>query len=75
MNELFPIEESLSPKLAWLRAHGLEVWKTESEDEPWTCAKFSNGLPDMDGAVFADTEEEVILSWCARTGLVHYSIE
>lgn len=82
------LPESLSPKLAWLRKHGLvteffsEALEMD-EDEfgndvfPWTCHVIKT-----DGSTYSPreigggrTEEEAILNYCQKAGIKHYSLE
>ncbi len=82
-SELFEVPESLSPKLKWMRAHGLV---TEFDEElvhmpespetgetcyPWVCYSC---VDDM-AYGFGESEEDAIADACSRLGLVHYSFK
>lgn len=61
--ELFPTEESLSPRLLWLRKHGLATFKNAAGK--WGVA------PVFTSA----TEDEAILTYCEEHGLKHWTLE
>ena len=86
-DDLFPnLPETLSPKLSWLRKHGLVTSLDDDLDElfespetgdicfPWLCGK-------KDGDLCAEntgggrTEDEAILNYCEKTGTKHWSLE
>lgn len=81
--DLFPIPESLSPKLAWLRANGLRAEfdprfdGTEESPEtgetvyPWLCGKL-DGEPERYGVGM--TDEDAIWDYCRKNDLTHYSL-
>jgi hypothetical protein len=90
MNEdLFPGTFSLSPKLEWLKQHGLRtVFDADQLDcpespetgevcYPWLCAPKSN----MDSWTFdyrlgvGRCEEDAIVDYCMKTGTPHYSLK
>jgi hypothetical protein len=83
MTELFDIPESLSPKLKWLKQHGL-VTKYDAELEccpespetgetcyPWLCG-FLDGRSEPYGV--GKTEEDAIGDFCHKTDTPHYSL-
>lgn len=88
--QLFDLPESLSPKLAWLRAHGLvtsyhseyeeggESPETGEEIYPWTCARYA---PPQDRSIsqgiigVGRTEDDSIVDYCKRSALPHYSLK
>lgn len=85
--ELFPIPESLSPKLAWLRANGLmthydarltdcpESPETGAICYPWICSKRENDPFIYDGLIgVGPNEEDAIWDYCRKNDLPHYSL-
>ncbi len=62
MSDLFPIEESLSPKLKWLREHKLATFKNAAGK--WGVAPIFT----------ATTEDEAIIDYAQEHGLAHYSV-
>lgn len=75
---LFDVPECLSPKLAWLKKHGLETafdagWQDKSE--AWSCyPKGMKGELTPHNCGLGETEEEAILSFCENIGVKHYSL-
>lgn len=65
MSDLFDIPESLSPRLAWLRDHGLTM--TKLENGKYECALFDVAFGQ--GA----TEDEACVDFCIKTRLPHWS--
>lgn len=89
MSELFDIPESLSPKLKWLKEHGLETaYFPENSDlpespetgetcYPWICYSELDSErynPDFKPGV-GETEEDAIWNYCRKNALPHYSHE
>jgi len=86
MNQLFDIPESLSPKLAWLKKHGLvTVYDAELEScpespetgdtcYPWIVTQADVMEIDQFCLGSGKTEEEAIISFCEKTGTPHYCI-
>lgn len=88
MSELFALPESLSPKLKWLRAHGLDTHHfpeyadlPESPETgkicyPWIC--YMDCWDDKYDVNFkpgeAETEEDAIWDYCRKNNLPHYSL-
>lgn len=84
-SELFPLGESLSPKLLWLKKHGIlthfspelvgggESPETGRDYFPWICGNDKNGYAEQTGG--GHTEEEAIINYCDKTGTPHYSAE
>lgn len=78
MDELIPIPESLSPRLAWLKAHGLRTqiddlprcYKGPATTQPWVC---HNGTKIDCG--FGDTEADAIFDYCQKFGVKHWLVE
>lgn len=82
MNELFPVEVSLSPKLKWLAKHGLitkhdptledcpESPETGETCYPWVCGVL-DGRAEPYGVGL--TEEDAIVDYCRKNDLPHYS--
>lgn len=80
------LPESLSPKLAWLRKHGLTIEHIPEFDSftkspetglqcyPWLCgikhAEFGWAAPLGVGT----SEEEAIVDYCWKADIPHYSI-
>ncbi len=64
-DDLFPVEESLSPKLAWLRAHGLSVMRLENGK--YIC------VLDEDNLGTGATDEEACVDFCIKHRLAHWS--
>lgn len=78
--ELFPIEAVTldSPRLAWIKRHGLQVWRTPLEGlcecpetgheiKEWTCCT----LQEMERLSFracglGDTAEEACIDWANK---------
>lgn len=86
--ELFAdLPESPSPKLVWLRKHGLETRfdpeladcpespETGDTCYPWIVAQADVIELDRFTLGSGATEDEAILDYCARTGIPHYSLE
>ncbi len=67
MTTLFPVPESLSPKLVWLAKHRLH---TKDMSGYWLCR---NG--GWTKSAKGDTEDEAIIDYCARHGLKHWTLE
>lgn len=65
MDDLFPIPESLSPKLAWLRRHDLTLRKMPNDT--YRCE-----LNDETFGAGA-TQEEAIEDFCVKTRLRHWN--
>lgn len=87
MNDaLFPLPDSPSPKLQWIRKHGLVTeYYPETvgldEDEfgndvfPWVCRVIKTDSiysPREIGG--GQTEEEAIIDFCTNSGTPHYSL-
>lgn len=78
--------ESLSPKLAWLKKHGLvtsyypeyvgggESPETGEEYFPWLCGKDGGDL-SCKNTGGGHSEEDAIFNYCEKTGTPHYSLE
>ncbi len=64
MSELFQIEESLSPRLAWLRRHDLTTRKLPSGR--WEC------VFDEENIGSGATEDESTIDFCLKTQLPHF---
>jgi len=83
--DFFSDVESLSPKLLWLKKHGLETafdqgWASEGSIDPWSCYKPDNATPRdwhvfLGDSGFGDTEDAAICAYCAKHGLTHYTLE
>ncbi len=63
--ELFDIPESLSPRLAWLREHGLTL--TCVSAGRWECAL------DSDNVGKGETPDEACIQFCLQTQLPHWT--
>lgn len=63
MDDLFPVETSLSPKLRWLADNCLSTRRLESGR--WECS--------LDDENFArgEDEEEACVVFCLKTGMKH----
>lgn len=85
MNTLFGEElpESLSPKLAWLRKHGITTkerpaleFSLSMSDHPkyypWVCGAL-DGMVEPYGV--GETEDDAIWDYCHKNDLTHYSLE
>ena len=84
--ELFLVPLSLSPKMAWLKKHGLvtshdpeftglpESPETGDICFPWLCDKESGDLC-AENTGGGRTEDEAILNYCEKTGTKHWSLE
>ena len=68
--ELFEFPVSLSPRLAWIQLHGVEVFCSENPvpGARWFCRK---------GTVIGagDTDNDAIYDFCEKTGIKHWNIE
>ena len=88
--ELFPIPESLSPKLAWLKKHGLvthyfevlqegaESPETGEELYPWTCMdrRPNPNHSIKEGIVgVGETEEEACMDYARKNDILHWTLE
>lgn len=65
MTDLFEIPESLSPRLAWLRDHGLALRKLESGR--WEC------FLDDENFGRGEDQDEACISFCLKTKLPHWT--
>jgi hypothetical protein len=65
MSDLFEIPESLSPRLAWLRDHGLTLKKLESGR--WECSLDENNCGR------GDSQDEACIDFCLKTQLPHWT--
>lgn len=90
MNELMRVEESLSPRLRWIRLHDVVTAHTEGiepGDEcpetgedifPWAAASASAMLTEANFRKivgFGDTEDEALGDYCRKHGLLHWTQE
>ena len=66
--DLFPVPEVLSPKLAWLRKHGLTAERIGPD--VFRCRNSAHTLTGE-----GQTEADAILDYCERHHLTHYSLE
>ena len=81
--------ESLSPKVAWLRANNLTtcldrgwtltIQKKEHPEEgnelhPWSCYSLAFNPENPTEPGFGATEDDAIISFCGKHGLKHYSL-
>ncbi len=66
-NLLFDLPESLSPKMKWLRQHGLILRKLENGQ--WECAL------DAENFGRGETDEDACVDFCLKTKLAHWSAE
>jgi hypothetical protein len=64
--ELFDLPETLSPRLAWLRQHGLHLVKTKTAYE---C------ILDADNFGRGDDPDEACIDLCLKTKLPHWNDE
>lgn len=82
--DFFSDVESLSPKLLFLKKHGLEtafdaMW--DEDAEKWSCyprewsKEYRSDEGFRQGSGFGDTEEAAICDYCAKHGLTHYTLE
>jgi hypothetical protein len=77
MDTLFPIPEQPSPRLVWLRKHGVRCIKTSAEDEPWCAWLPENDSPECGAEMprvpewcgYGDTEDDAIADLARREGL------
>ena len=80
MSDLFPIEETLSPRLKWMRQHKIEVVDSGLDHEPGEkCAHTGNRLyrywAVIEGTVSeleeagGDTEDEAIVNLAKKLNL------
>ena len=67
MSNLFDLPESLSPRLQWVKRHGLVVKKRP--DGVWACY-----LTDETLGV-GETEEEACLNLCEKAGIRHWNLD
>ncbi len=70
MPELFAHSESLSPKLAWLRKHGLLVRKADVSAFEYECLNSAHTKRGL-----GNTEEEACLDYAERYYVKHWTIE
>lgn len=62
-----------SPRLAWLKKHNLNTYKSpgiDEEDEPWSC--WTGQLEDAikhNSYVTGETEDEAITNWAIENGV------
>ncbi len=86
MTDMFPdLPEVLSPKLAWIKKHGLrtmfddnmrgECPETGADLYPWACCKEGKTYSPGDWPIIGvgDTEEEAIWDFCWKNDVKHYS--
>lgn len=68
MADLFPtLPESLSPRLQWLRDHGLTLHKLDNGK--WECTL------DAENFGRGDDPDEACADFCIKTGMAHWSAE
>lgn len=67
MTSPFPLPDSPSPKLVWLKKHRLAV---EKRDSLFACHNAGRTRE-----TFGLTEDEAILTYCELFNLRHYSLE
>jgi len=80
--ELFSVGESMSPKLKWLRKHGLVThFSQETLGDPdscaWTCAmaKMHPGFSIREGIIgVGNTEEEACIDYAIKNDIPHYTL-
>lgn len=65
MSELISAAPSLSPRLSWLRHHGLTL--TRTSDRWWRCA--GHGKTKGSGP----TQDDATASFAVKAGILHYS--
>jgi hypothetical protein len=76
---LFPVVESLSPRLAWMKQHGLicyfsdftgESPETGNDIRPWTCSRADAPQEVLFGkAGIGDTEEDACADYARKHSL------
>jgi hypothetical protein len=67
MSDLFTIEESLSPRLAWMQKHGITAMQSESG--PWTAWSSLIQGRTAQNLGFGDSEDEAITQWALKLGI------
>ncbi len=65
MSDLFEIQESLSPRLIWLREHSLTL--THVAASKWECAL------DEENVARGETADEACIQFCLQTSLPHWN--
>lgn len=90
--ELFPdLPESPSPKLAWMRKHGLathfdgglaacpESPETGDTCFPWICSQAKSASllfsSEIQRVGVGTTEDEAIIDFCRKNDVTHYSLK
>lgn len=86
MNELFQIEESLSPRLAWIKEHQIRTHhqpSMEEEESPWTAWLPMHDWDETQSGCFSDefendvgygrTKDEAMADLCIKCGFTHWS--
>ena len=74
MSDLFEMEESLSPRMKWIRAMGVrtEYYYTGSK-MAWVAWLYF-GMPDFDDIRCSDTESEAIDNLADKLGVVNWEV-
>lgn len=67
MDELFPVQQSLSPRRAWLQRHNLTLHQLATGR--WEIAL------DEDNVCFGDTADDACVTFCIRHRLKHWNDE
>lgn len=75
-DSLFDVPVQLSPRLAWLKAHGVSTWETPGIDYPWAAAigpieDLARNWSKMEregNYVAAHTEDEAIVALALANG-------
>lgn len=63
MNDLFPIEETLSPRLKWMAANGIRTYKNDYMSRPWMA------IGELGAYERGDTEEEALIAFAKKLNL------
>jgi hypothetical protein len=72
--ELFEFPVTLSPRLAWMRLHGVDVIRSAAPQPGavWFCRRAGMDPTNTVGA--GDTDNDAIYDWCEKTGIKHWSL-
>lgn len=67
MNDLFPITETLSPRLEWMRRHDLQTLYHPAPDgkewPDWCAWQGEDNSPHDGNTGEGDTEDEALIAW------------
>jgi hypothetical protein len=70
--QLFEFPVSLSPRLAWMNLHAVEVFRGPPGGPAWFCRRV--GMDPTNTIGGGETDNDAIFDFCEKTGIKHWSI-